>query len=166
MEININRLTECILMENQVVTDLIDLGNTKRQVVILGDITELTEIMRRESQLLKNLEKAETQRQAESLALASLVGLKEEELTASSLIDQLKGSRLSDAIRLSEEIDNLAHNLNQLKDINQHNTVLLNQSLAFVESMEAFLTHQRETTYSEGGSVKSSPARSVLDKTI
>lgn len=164
MRIEISRLTECIMTENQVLTDLINLANSKKQAIILEDIAELTEIMRQESHLIHVLEKTEAQRHAGSVALARSVGLKEEELTASSLIDHLNAS--SEAARLSEAIDNLVHSLELLKEMNQNNTILLEQSLAFVENMEALLTRQRQTTYSAGGSVNDNPTRSVLDKKV
>lgn len=166
MRIEISRLTECIMTENQVLTDLINLANSKKQAIILEDIAELTEIMRQESHLIHVLEKTEAQRHAESVALAQSVGLKEEELTASSLINHLNINAPSEAAVFSEAIDNLVHSLELLKGINQNNTILLEQSLAFVENMEALLTRQRQTTYSEGGSVNDSPTRSVLDKKV
>jgi flagellar biosynthesis/type III secretory pathway chaperone len=73
---------------------------------------------------------------------------------------------MADTARLSDSIDTLAANLERLKDLNRNNTVLLEQSLTYVESIEALLTRQRETTYSAGGSVKESPSRSVLDKRV
>ena len=52
-----------------------------------------------------------------------------------------------------------------LKDMNRHNTALLEQSRLY-ENMEALLTRQRQTTYSAGGSVEDSPTRSVLDRRV
>jgi flagellar biosynthesis/type III secretory pathway chaperone len=72
----------------------------------------------------------------------------------------------SEAARLEKELADLAGNLERLKDMNRHNTALLEQSLAYVENMEALLTRQRQTTYSAGGSVEDSPTRSVLDRRV
>lgn len=166
MRYDVSRLTESILAENQVITDLIDLAQQKKQAVILGEIDELTGIMRRENHLLHALEKAEAGRDEESRALARSVGIETEDLTASSLVTRLKESGTADTVRLSDSIDTLAANLERLKDLNRNNTVLLEQSLTYVESIEALLTRQRETTYSAGGSVKESPSRSVLDKRV
>lgn len=165
MQNDISQLIECIMVENQVIAELIDSTARKKQAVILGDLTELSGIMRQESHLLQALEKAETGRQAESLALAQSLGIKEE-LTASSLVARLAEREAPDTARLAEAISELAINLDCLRGLNRNNKVLLEQSLAFVENMEALLTRQRETTYSAGGSVKDSPTRSVLDKRV
>lgn len=111
MRYDVSRLTESILAENQVITDLIDLAQQKKQAVILGEIDELTGIMRRENHLLHALEKAEAGRDEESRALARSVGIETEDLTASSLVTRLKESGMADTARLSDSIDTLAANL-------------------------------------------------------
>lgn len=163
MHYNISQLIECVLTENQVIADLIDSATRKKQAVILGDITELSGIMRQENHLLLALEQAEARRQTEILALAESLG-SQGELTASALVDREWGA--PDTARLAEGIADLAYNLDRLRELNRNNNVLLEQSLAFVENMEALLTRQRETTYSAGGSVKDGPTRSVLDKRV
>lgn len=166
MHYNISRLIDGILIENQVVADLVDLASQKKQAIILGELAELNEVMRRENHLTQALEKTETQRHAESLKLVRVLGVKEEDLTASSLINVLHEVGVPDTERLAEGVKDLAFNLERLKDLNQINATLLEQSLAFVENMEALLTRQRETTYSAGGAVKDSPTHNVLDKRI
>ncbi len=165
MQYDISYLMEAILKENQVVDNLVELALHKKQAIILGDLAELNEIMRQENRMALALEQSEEKRHSASLELARVLGL--EDLTAASLIDGLRQREVAEAERLSDIIVNsLAFNLERLQDLNQDNALLLEQSLAFVESMEALLTRQRETTYSAGGAVKDSPTRSLLDKRI
>ncbi|MGI6514582.1 MAG: flagellar protein FlgN [Syntrophomonadales bacterium] len=166
MGIDVDGLVGSISAENQVILDLISLADSKKQAIIMEDIDGLTDIMRRENQLIHALERAEAGRLAESSALARALGLGEEGLTASSLLDRLRTVAPSEAARLEKELADLAGNLERLKDMNRHNTALLEQSLAYVENMEALLTRQRQTTYSAGGSVEDSPTRSVLDRRV
>lgn len=164
MQYDISYLMEAILKENQVVDNLVELALHKKQAIILGDLAELNEIMRQENRMALALEQSEEKRHSASLELARVLGL--EDLTAASLIDGLRQREVAEAERLSDIINSLAFNLERLQDLNQDNALLLEQSLAFVESMEALLTRQRETTYSAGGAVKDSPTRSLLDKRI
>ncbi len=166
MGINVDGLRGAILTENRVISDLIDLAQSKKQAVIMEDIDGLTDIMRRENQLIYALERAEAERIAESNTLARSLGLSEEGLTASSLLDRLITVAPSEAARLAKDLNDLAGNLERLQDMNRHNTVLLEQSLAFVENMEALLTRERQTTYSAGGSFEDGPTRSVLDRRV
>jgi len=166
MQQDINRLSDSISIQTGLVSDLLRLALEKRQAIILGNLNELNEIMRRENQLVRSLQMAETQRQGAALDVARQLGIEESKLTASLLVDALQRIGVVDSRRLSEEVEELAFNLDRLKEVNQANAELLEQSLAFIESVEALLTRQRETTYSAGGSVKDGPARSVLDKRI
>jgi len=166
MGIDVDGLVGSISAENQVILDLISLADSKKQAIIMEDIDGLTDIMRREGQLIYALERAEAGRQAESITLARSLGIADKELTASSLLDRLRTIAPAEAVRLAKYVADLTGNLERLKDMNRHNTDLLEQSLAYVENMEALLTRERQTTYSAGGAVEDGPTRSVLDRKV
>lgn len=168
MRETLDHLLENLQIENQVIENMLDLARQKREVIISGSIKELDQIMRREVTLLQVLNKAEGERFKGQTCLAESLEVEASELTAAELkrrLGSFADAEYVEAIR--GRVDTLAFNLNELKELNTLNNSLLNQSLSFIESMEAIFSRSRDTTYSPNGMTSGQAARpGLLDKRV
>jgi len=133
--------------ENQTLDAMVALGEQKQRAIISGKVAELDSLIQKEAGLVTNLEKLESQR----FKLQQQLGV--HDCTALEMVEwagreypQLQGE-------FEETINRLSYNLTRLKAINNHNNELIEQSLQYIESVQAILNGDIAGTYSDKGSL-------------
>lgn len=137
--------------ENEVLADLAEIGEQKRQYIILGEIKQLDSLIQREGIVLTNLERLEGARFKLQQELAKKWGLPIGELVATEMLKLVKEQFGNYYSELSQSIDQLDYNLTRLKAITQNNHGLLEQSLEFITTMESMIEGDVAGTYSGNG---------------
>ncbi|MGE5404762.1 MAG: flagellar protein FlgN [Candidatus Saccharibacteria bacterium] len=167
MRETINDLLQNLETENLVVEQILDLAQKKRQVIISGDIKELDMIIRKENSMYQSLNKAEASRFKTQVELARLFGTTIDSLTASDIVQRVRPIYSDCADQIRDKADVLTNNLDQLAYINHLNKDMINQSLAFLETMETLLIMAGDTTYSSQGTVGEVVSRpGILDRKV
>lgn len=151
---------------NQVLEDLVQMGQAKQKLIILGRVQELDKLIQKEGILVSNLEKLEGARFKLQGELASGWGMPLEELTANTILDRLQTDRHQSYDHFKSEIEKLTQNLGRLRDLNSGNDELINQSLDYIDMMQSLLYGDIAGTYSEKGlqTQEKLPHPNLLDK--
>jgi len=153
--------------EIEVLEGLIEMAREKKELVVLGKVKELQELLNREARALLALERTESERQRLHEALASEWGMPASDLRGEALLDKARELGEEGAGRLKELLDSLGRAVNALKFLNRENEDLIKQSVAFIQALERELTGGGAPTYSRSGDLRpESPPVSLLDKKI
>jgi len=156
--------------ENEVLANLAEIGEQKRQYIILGEIKQLDSLIQREGIVLTNLERLEGARFKLQQELAKKWGLPIGELVATEMLKIVKEQHGNYYTELSQSIEQLDYNLTRLKAITQNNHGLLEQSLEFISTMESMIEGDVAGTYSDSGDKIDESLlrvnRNLLDKKI
>jgi len=137
--------------ENEVLANLAEIGEQKRQFIILGEVKQLDSLIQREGIVLTNLERLEGARFKLQQDLAKKWGIPVGELVASEMLKRVKEQHNNHFAELSQGIEQLDYNLTRLKAININNHDLLEQSLEFIATMESMIEGDVAGTYSDSG---------------
>lgn len=164
----LNLLLECMNRENQILHKINDLALKKREVIILGDVKELNDIIRREASLLNLLEMAEAERIRHQADLSREHGFEAGNMTAAELQETVVQKFYRDCEQaFAALIQSMTASANSIKRLNQENAELLNYSLAYIETIESILFGTGSSVYSPSGSVQEGPQiRKILDKRL
>ena len=156
--------------ENEVLANLAEIGEEKRQFIILGEVKQLDSLIQREGIVLTNLERLEGARFKLQQELANKWGIPASELVASEILKRVKEQHNNNYIELSNSIEQLDYNLTRLKAINTNNHGLLEQSLEYIATMESMFMGDVAGTYSDSGDQIDESIlrknRNLLDKKI
>ena len=155
------RLQEQLNKQNNIIQQLLLLGERESEALVKNDIQLLTEVVHEQEQVGVRLIEIEKERlilqedMAEQLSLNKNVSLRQ--LIKSS-------SFQSDA--LIDLADTLKTNYLQLQELNETNRMLIKQSLVYVNKMLSTFMPQNETTYQNSGMVKTAANSSTIDKSV
>lgn len=164
----IQEFIETLIKENTLLDKLLELGEEKKQIVILGKIQELDKLMQKEHVTASNLEKIENTRLKLHAQIAQRWEMPVEELTADSLIEKSQADLPLFADQLKQEIEHTETTINRLQEVNQENNELIGMSLEYIDNMQSMLIGDLAGTYSEKGTQASEsnsrPALKIVDK--
>ena len=155
------RLQEQLNKQNNIIQQLLLLGERESEALVKNDIQLLTEVVPAQEQVGVRLIEIEKERlilqedMAEQLSLNKNVSLRQ--LIKSS-------SFQSDAI--IDLADTLKTNYLQLQELNETNRMLIKQSLVYVNKMLSTFMPRNETTYQNSGMVKTAANTSTIDKSV
>lgn len=126
------QILNSLLTLDQLHQDMISVGEMKRTAIIKNDIDKLIEVMNAESRIVKQIEKAESERITACQLFLQDKGIKSQlDLSITEL------SRLvfdpEEKKSLLEVQGSLSHTLEQLKKLNDLNQKLIEQSLLFID---------------------------------
>lgn len=156
--------------ENEILANLAEIGEQKRQYIILGEVKQLDSLIQREGIILTNLERLEGARFKLQQDLAKKWDVPVGELVASEMLGRVKDQHNSYLAELSQGIEQLDYNLTRLKAINANNHGLLEQSLEFIATMETMFEGDVAGTYSDSGDQIDESVlrknRNLLDKKV
>lgn len=156
--------------QNQALKTLITLQEEKRPIIILGKIEELNRLLPKEGIIVSNLEKLEDARFKLHLKLAQRWEMSVKELPARLILAKVKECCPEWSEKMESIVEQLEKNLFYLKTTNNNNNDLLNQSLEYVNTMQAILNGDVAGTYSDSGTQvdesSSRPIKRLLDKKI
>jgi hypothetical protein len=136
---------------NQMLDNLAELGLTKQQMIIRGQIQELDKLIHQEGIIVSNLEKLEGARFKLQAEIAVQWNEAAPELSAARLLEHLKLENSQYYSTCKEQTELLARNLTRLKAINQENDELINQSLDYIDVMQSLLGEDVAGTYTDRG---------------
>lgn len=126
---------------------LIELGKQKKDSLIKGKLDQLKNIIDQETGIIKEITQLENERQKTiDLILKNYNWDRQEEMTMSRLIDLIDDSRHKNMLRsVQQELSTI---MIELRDINQLNRRLIEQSLEYVnQSIELLTEAQEPATY-------------------
>lgn len=118
--------------ENELYNSLVNLAADKRSHIVKGSIEDINNINAKEEELVLKLKGIERKRNVLMADIASVLGVKTDEITVSKIIEALKGQP-EEARALEDVRTELQSSLKHLKDINDENIVLINQSLEYAQ---------------------------------
>lgn len=169
MEKLLDEFKTAIQRENEVLDQLVSLGEEKQRHIVLGQLKELDGLMQREGLVVANLEKLEGTRFKLQQQINQKWG-RDDIQPATELLSRVQTEMPAQYAGLEEQINRLAYNLSRLKVINNHNHELLEQSLGYIATLEALLEGDIAGTYSDKGQQvdedRARPRLNLLDKRV
>jgi len=147
MEAILREFVEVMGKQNNILDQMAVLGEQKQRIIIAGQIKELDSLIQEEAGLVAQLEKLENQRYKLQQKL-DLPGS-----AAKELVEWVEQEYPQIKEELEENVNRLSYNLARLKAINNHNNELIEQSLHYIESIQAILNGDVAGTYSDKGNL-------------
>lgn len=136
--------------ENQILGKLAVLAHEKKGLVILGKVKELENLIREEGIVISELGKWEDARFRIQNQLSEEQEAKAP-IKAAQLVSLVAANCPHLAAAVQEALSHLEINLARLKNLNQHNNELLEQSLDHIAFLEAALVGDHSGAYSQKG---------------
>lgn len=132
---------------NEILERLVVLAHNKKRLVIQGNVKELDSLIREEGIAVSELEKWEGARfRAQQQLYPDKPGINAQEMLQLAAHDC---PQLTTQLRTA--LSQLGVSLGSLKNLNQHNNVLLQQSLDHISFLEAAIVGDQPGTYSQKG---------------
>jgi flagellar biosynthesis/type III secretory pathway chaperone len=133
---------------------LLDLANKKTEVLKKGDMEALSEMMKEEQKYIAAIKQIEKERILAVEKIISALGHMQTEPTLTTCIELVEEPERSALERLR---DNLVAVVTELKNINELNQQLLQQSLQFVNmTLDMIMPQPKEVNYRKPNMVTSS----------
>ncbi|MGB4303378.1 MAG: flagellar protein FlgN [Syntrophomonadaceae bacterium] len=145
MEAILREFVEVMGKQNNILDQMAVLGEQKQRIIIAGQIKELDSLIQEEAGLVAQLEKLENQRYKLQQKL-DLPGS-----AAKELVEWVEQEYPLLKEEFEEAVNRLGFNLARLKAINNHNNELIEQSLQYIETIQAILNGDIAGTYSDKG---------------
>lgn len=166
MEKMLRQFIEAIKQENQLLTQLGELGRQKREFIILDQVKELDKTIQTEGIAVSNLSRMEGARFKLQEEMAQQWGVETENLSAGVILAKVGEDYPDYFTDLKEEIERLDYNLTSLIAINAQNNELIEQSLDYIATMQALLNGDSVGTYSRSGRQTTDPRPNlnIIDK--
>ncbi len=155
------RLQDLLNKQNNIIQQLLLLGEKESEALTKNDIQLLTEVVHEQEQVGVRLVETERERltlqedMAEQLSLDKNVSLRQ----------LIKSSSFQNEA-LIKIADTLKTNYLELQELNETNRMLIKQSLVYVNKMLSAFIPQNETTYQNSGMVKTAANTSTIDKSV
>lgn len=166
----LEKFIQFLNLQNEKLDNLAELGQDKKQFIILGKIKELDELIKTEAAAVNALQNLEEGRFSVQQEIASLWGKNVHEFAARELLEQVAQEYPAYRKDLEMAINRLDFNLTRLRAINSHNNDLLEHSLSYIEGLEAVINGDKAGIYSRTGQEKDETdavrRKSLLDTRI
>lgn len=148
-------LTETLKEQATCITLLTELARKKQGV--MGDVTQLGRILVEEQKILVRFEELEAKRQE----LHDVIG---QGVPFSTWLEG-RGKTQEEEDDLVDIVNRVGQGIMELKELNEQNTVLINESLAFVQFSLNMLANEQPVTYAKEGT-KPSTRKSFIDRKV
>lgn len=126
---NLDKIIQCLENQKNIYEKLLSLSMEKKDAIIEGKVNELDNFIKLEGNLILEIGKLENERDSTAEALARELGCSRENLTISYICNEVKDRRCTS---LKKAADSIGSTLNKLKEINDLNGELIEQSLEFI----------------------------------
>ncbi|MCQ1528590.1 flagellar protein FlgN [Lutispora saccharofermentans] len=126
---NLDKIILCLENQKNIYEKLLSLSMEKKDAIIEGKVNELDNFIKLEGNLILEIGKLEDERDSTAEALARELGCSRENLTISYICNEVKDSRCD---HLKQVAGSIGNTLNQLKEINDLNGELIEQSLEYI----------------------------------
>lgn len=146
---SIQMLTEILNSIYEMQLDMIKLAKQKKQVLIDGNIEELSEIMKEESTWISKLKQIDFEREKMTNVVIDENKIVSIDLRISEILSQLEPSEQKEKLAITA--DKLIKILDEIKLGNETNAQLIRQSLQYITHSFKSLTQESEQnmTYSK-----------------
>jgi len=158
----VERLLQVLDEEARLYEDILKISKNKTDVIVKGNVAELENIVKIEQSIVLRINELEDMRDEVVGKLSAEVGLKPSEVSISSLLGHLKGEQ---AEKLKCFQERMMAILGELKNINELNAKLINNSLEYINFSINLLAaaDAADGTYGSSGQINSSGKRSFID---
>lgn len=155
-------LTEVLNQESDIYDTLSRISNNKTNLIVGGKVNELESIVKIEQSLVMKISKLEAEREKIVEKICSFLGIKPEEVTLSSLTEQL-GQDESAELRACQE--RIVKNINSLKNSNDLNSRLIKNSLEYIDFSINMMTSidTVNNSYGSSGHTGDTKKRNLFD---
>ncbi|MDD4835460.1 MAG: flagellar protein FlgN [Lutispora sp.] len=126
---NLSKIITILENEKIIYEKLLSLSMEKKNAIIEGKIKELDSFLKLEGNLVLEISKLENERESAADNLAKELGCTREELTISYICDTIKDKRGN---QLKDVADSIGQVLGKLKEVNDLNGKLIEQSLEYI----------------------------------
>lgn len=156
-------LNALLCEQNEQIHLLLDLGGQETKALQNNDLEQLSSVVGQQEVLGEKLELLERKRRRLEEKLGEKLHL--EEVTVSSVLSLLD-EKTADELQEIRQV--LQSNYLKLQEINEVNTLLIQQGLSYVNRMQQVLAGGREKAYGREGvkNSDSSTTAKVVDKTV
>lgn len=144
-------LIDAINYENELLDKLSDLGYEKKQLIILGKVQELDNLIHKEGIIISELEKKEDARFRLQQQINAHPDFKGQEVSASILLQQVQQTYADYYPDMEQAVSRLDFNMTRLKAQNAQNSELIEQSLDYLAALEAVINGDVAGIYSRKG---------------
>ncbi len=150
----LEKFIQFLNLQNEKLDKLAELGQDKKELIILGKIKELDELIKVEAAAVNALQNLEEGRFRIQGQIASLWDRDAGDLAARELLARVAQEYPAFQQDLETAINRLDFNLTRLRAINSHNNDLLEHSLSYIEGLEAVISGDKAGIYSHTGQEK------------
>lgn len=140
-----------IILENlnSVFKELTELAKEKQPILIKGTIESLDELTKKEQILIVQVGRLEERRYKIQQALANHFSISVDDLNISFLSNNLSGN---DKKKFEEIFESLNNHVREVKELNDSNAQLIQQSLDFIDySINIITSNDEKPTYPDKG---------------
>ena len=159
-----NILMEVLNELHQSHLEMVELANHKKQILIEGNVEELTKMMQLESSWVKYVGKLEEERIDATQQYVKDKGFAFEHVTLHDLTKMTTSA--VEKQQLQEMLEKMNDVMNHLKQINERNSILIKQSLDYISNSFNIMTEgltEEETVYSKPSTAYAKQSRSMFD---
>ena len=158
----IDSLIEILKQQADIYNYLLDKSKEKTDIIIEGKVDELDRITKLENTLVSDIAKMESRREALVNKIAEEIGTTSDQVTISELIKKIDKNEAEELEGLRNRISGI---LNELKNINELNSMLIKNSLEYAEFSLNILSTARvsDNNYGDSGKVSGPKNRSFFD---
>lgn len=151
----IEELIDTLGQEAKLYNDLIDIAESKTQVIVSNDLEALQEITAEEQFMVEKVNVLDKKREEIVKNIGIVVNKNPNDINIKSVIDMMD-KQPTEKKYLCEVHDNLKKTIRRLVDINNHNKSLIQQSLEMIEFNMNFIQSTRMSpgnqSYNKGAS--------------
>lgn len=144
----LDKLERTINLESELYQDLFDISLSKQQAILSRDIDKLSQVVKKEEELIVDVGKAETDRLNILDRLAGLWQLSTKELTLKKIVELAPSSHTN---RLKRMGDNLLSTIKELAALNKVNERLVEDSLALTRLLLRTIVDGNAIVYGHQG---------------
>ncbi|WP_139295326.1 flagellar protein FlgN [Paenibacillus sp. NAIST15-1] len=162
--VSVQRIIGSLTLLNDLHKQLLDIAEEKKQVIIKNDVEGLSQLMTKESRLLKQVAEADEERLQATQEFIQEKGIRSQlNLTVTEIARLV--FQAEERVELLNIQRDLSDTLHKLKESNVIIQELLQQSLSFVEySLNLYMSRpEDEVVYQHPAQASSSTPRSMFD---
>jgi len=158
----VDRLVEVLNQQADIYNHMLVKSKEKTDIIVNGKVDELDKITKLEKTLVSDIAKLERERETLVNKIANEIGVSPDQATMSELIKRLDKNETGKLEGLRKKISDT---LNELKRINDLNSMLIKNSLEYAEFSLNILSAARvsDNNYGNSGKVSGSKNRSFFD---
>lgn len=126
----VNAIIDILKKEHDCYKDMLELSKSKKKVIIEGKVAELDKMVKLEQNMIVTIGQLERNREEAAARLGNVLGISSAQLTISEMMKVLQPELKAG---LEDVQEKLRKTLSELKDVNDVNGQLLEQSLEYID---------------------------------